>query len=38
VLNLPGIKDKVAVYASEAHAIAALERGPRERAGDETGT
>jgi anti-anti-sigma regulatory factor len=38
VLNLPGIKDKVAVYASEAHAIAALERGPRERAGDETRT
>ncbi len=40
VLNLPGIKDKVAVYSSEPHAVAALGREPRERAGeaDETGT
>jgi hypothetical protein len=37
VLNLPGIKHKVAVYSSEPDAVASLEREPRERP-DETGT
>jgi anti-anti-sigma regulatory factor len=38
VLNLPGIKGKVAVFSSEPHAVASLEREPRERGDDETGT
>jgi anti-anti-sigma regulatory factor len=37
VLNLPGIKGKVAVYSSEFHALASLQREPRQRPDDETG-
>jgi len=38
VLNLPGIRGKVAVYSNEPHAVASLEREPRERPDDETGS
>ena len=36
VLNLPGIKGKVAVYSSERHAVASLQREPRVHPEDET--